>query len=59
MSSVPQKLTSQEIDSLNILYLAPYAPEKGATEPPSLHPEFGVAPRYNFELYKILGELPF
>lgn len=51
------QLTDREIERLNVLYLAPYAPEKGAVEPPPMHPEVGVAPRYNYELYTILRQL--
>lgn len=53
------KLTKEEIHSINLLYLAPYAPDKDAKEPPEMHPEFGVAPRYNYEIYQVLLEMGF
>ena len=51
------QLTDSEIASLNILYLAPFAPDKNAKKPPPMHQHVGVVPRYNFELYKVLQSL--
>jgi len=56
-SSLPLKrLTQDEIQSLNLLFLARFAPEEGAP-PPSTNTKGGVFPIYHHELYNILKSL--
>jgi D-alanine-D-alanine ligase len=54
-----KQLTDKEIASLNVLFLAPFAPLEHDKEPPPMHQSVGVVPRYNFELYKLLQSLGF
>ena len=51
------RLTDQQIESLNLLFLAWFAPEPGADKPPSPHPTGGVFSFYHYELYKIIESL--
>ncbi|NOK19714.1 hypothetical protein [Corallococcus carmarthensis] len=50
------KLTPLQRERLDVLFLAQYAPEPGAPRP-GMHPEHGVLPRYNHELFHTLTEL--
>ncbi|WNG17556.1 hypothetical protein [Cystobacter fuscus] len=50
------KLTDAQRESLNVLFLAQYAPEPGSLRP-EMHPEHGVLPRYNHELFHVLAGL--
>lgn len=50
------KLTPSQRERLDVLFLAQYAPEPGAPRP-ELHPEHGVLPRYNHELFHTLTGL--
>ncbi|MBN8232316.1 hypothetical protein JYK02_32870 [Corallococcus macrosporus] len=50
------KLTPLQRERLDVLFLAQYAPEPGAPWP-GLHPEHGVLPRYNHELFHVLADL--
>jgi len=50
------RLTDAQIASANILFLARFAPPP-ASEPPPPHPDHGIFPRYNYELYQTLCSL--
>ncbi|RKH27160.1 hypothetical protein D7V77_12520 [Corallococcus sp. CA041A] len=50
------KLTPTQREHLDVLFLAQYAPDPGAPWP-ELHPEHGVLPRYNHELFHTLTGL--
>ena len=50
------RLTNNEIESLNMLFLARFAPEKGQA-PPSTNTKGGVFPIYHYELYKAIKSL--
>ena len=40
--------------ALRVLYLAPHAPTPGTEPPPPIHPEFGVQPAYQYEVWDML-----
>lgn len=40
--------------ALRVLYLAPHAPTPETEPPPPLHPEFGVQPAYQYEVWDML-----
>lgn len=50
------QLTPDERRQLSVLYLAPFAPERG-TPPPDRHPQVGIRPIYHWEIYDILERL--
>lgn len=54
-SPVPHllKLTEAQRERLDVLFLAPYAPEPHGPRP-TMHPEHGVFPRYHHELFHTL-----
>ena len=41
--------------SLKILYLAPHAPSRDTPRPPAIHPQYGVQPAYQYEIWDILS----
>jgi D-alanine-D-alanine ligase len=51
-----KKLTPEQRERLDVLFLAQYAPDPGAPWPEP-HPEHGVLPRYNHELFHTLTGL--
>ena len=40
--------------ALRVLYLAPHAPTPEMAPPPAIHPEFGVQPAYQYEVWDML-----
>lgn len=57
-TGIPQilQLRPEERDALRVLFLAPFAPERGSPRP-HRHPKVGVRPIYHWEIYRILEEL--
>jgi D-alanine-D-alanine ligase len=51
-----QKLTTAQLDSLNLLFLASRAPQPSDAIPP-LDSNIGIHPRYNYELFKVIEAL--
>ena len=49
-----RRLSRARREALRVLYLAPHAPAPGATPPPAIHPEFGVQPAYQHEIWDLL-----
>lgn len=50
------QLTDAEKASLKVMFLAPFAPERGALQP-ERHPTVGIRPVYHWEIYRILEDL--
>ena len=50
----PRRLTAARRSALRVLYLAPHAPVPGAPTPPAIHPDFGVQPAYQYEIWNVL-----
>lgn len=50
------RLTPEECDALDILYVAPFAPTVG-DGPPPMHPQHGRQPLYHYEIYALLREI--
>ena len=50
----PRRLTAARRSALRVLYLAPHAPVPGAPPPPAIHPDFGVQPAYQYEIWDVL-----
>ncbi len=51
------RLTEEEIRTHQVLYLATYAPSPEIQAAPALDPVIGIAPYYNYELFKVLQGL--
>ena len=47
-------LSPERRAALRVLYLAPHAPAHGATPPPAIHPQYGVQPAYQYEVWETL-----
>lgn len=50
------QLTESERTTLKVMFLAPFAPDRGAPKP-DRHPTVGVRPVYHWEIYRILEDL--
>ena len=50
-----RRLTEARRSALRLLYLAPHAPAPGAAPPAAIHPEFGVQPAYQYEVWDMLA----
>lgn len=55
MRLILQQLSTVQLDSLNVLFLASRAPHSDIIPP--LDQEIGVHPRYNYELFKVIQSL--
>ena len=49
-----RRLDRARTSALRVLYLAPHAPAPGMAPPPAIHPEFGVQPAYQYEIWDLL-----
>ena len=50
----PKRLDDARRAALRVLYLAPHAPTPETEPPPPIHPEFGVQPAYQYEVWDML-----
>ncbi len=49
-----KRLDDKRRATLKILYLAPHAPSHDAPRPPAIHPDYGVQPAYQYEIWDVL-----
>ena len=49
-----KRLDDKRRAALKILYLAPHAPTPDAPKPPDIHPDYGVQPAYQYEIWDVL-----
>ena len=49
-----KRLDERRRDALRILYLAPHAPLPETPKPPDIHPDYGVQPAYQYEIWDVL-----
>ena len=49
-----RRLDRARRSALRVLYLAPHAPAPGMMPPPAIHPDFGVQPAYQYEIWDLL-----
>ena len=49
-----RRLSEARRCALRVLYLAPHAPAPGVAPPPAIHPDFGVQPAYQYEIWDLL-----
>lgn len=51
---VLKRLDDKRRAALRILYLAPHAPSPDTPRPPAIHPDYGVQPAYQYEIWDVL-----
>ncbi len=49
-----KQLDDKRRAALRILYLAPHAPSPDTPRPPDIHPDYGVQPAYQYEIWDVL-----
>ena len=49
-----KRLDDKRRAALKILYLAPHAPSPDTSRPPDIHPDYGVQPAYQYEIWDVL-----
>ena len=49
-----KRLDDKRRAALRILYLAPHAPSPDTPRPPAIHPDYGVQPAYQYEIWDVL-----
>ena len=49
-----KRLGDERRAALRILYLAPHAPSSDTRKPPAIHPDYGVQPAYQHEIWDLL-----
>lgn len=49
-----KRLDRARRNALRVLYLAPHAPSPGTPRPPAIHPDFGVQPAYQYEMWDLM-----
>ncbi len=49
-----KRLDDKRRAALRILYLAPHAPSPATPRPPAVHPDYGVQPAYQYEIWDLL-----
>ncbi len=50
-----KRLDGKRRAALKILYLAPHAPSPETPRPPDIHPDYGVQPAYQYEIWDVLS----
>ena len=49
-----KRLDDKRRAALKILYLAPHAPSQDTPKPPAIHPDYGVQPAYQYEMWDLM-----